>query len=48
VQPTLGAKPCGIVSLEFASGTPPQPKFAEPDGIAQLTLISDVPDPYQH
>ncbi len=46
VQPALGAKRCGIVSLEFAGGAPPQPKFAEPDGIAQLTLIRDLPDPY--
>jgi predicted phosphodiesterase len=46
VQPVLGAKRCGIVSLELASAVPAQPQFVEPDGIAQLTLVSDIPDPY--
>jgi hypothetical protein len=46
VQPIMGAKRCGIVSLEFAVGTPLQPEFIEPEGLAQLTLISDLPDPY--
>jgi 3',5'-cyclic AMP phosphodiesterase CpdA len=45
-QPTLGAKRCGIVSLEFASGRPPGPLLVEPDGIAQLTVARDLPDPY--
>lgn len=45
-QPVLGAKRCGIVSLTFASDAPPQPQLIEPDGIAQLTLIKDLPDPY--
>jgi len=45
-QPVLGAKRCGIVSLDFAGGTPPRPEFVAPDGIRQLTLIEDVPDPY--
>ncbi len=45
-QPVLGAKRCGIVSLELAAGLPPQPQLIEPDGLAQLTLIRDVPDPY--
>ena len=47
VQPALGAKLCGIVCLELADGTPPHPEFVAPDGIAQLTLISDLPDPYR-
>lgn len=46
VQPTMGAKRCGVVSLEFTSGTSAQPELVEPDGIAQLTLASDIPDPY--
>jgi len=46
VQPVLGAKRCGIVELEFAVATAPQPALVEPAGIAQLTLTSDVPDPY--
>ena len=48
-QPVLGAKRCGIVALEFPSGgAPPQSEFVEPDGISQLTLIRDLPDPYPH
>jgi len=46
VQPTLGAKRCGIVSLDLASGTSPEPLLVEPDGIAQLTVGTDIPDPY--
>jgi len=46
VQPRLGAKRCGIVSLDLASGTSPEPVLVEPDGIAQLTVGSDIPDPY--
>ena len=45
-QPVLGTKRCGIVSLTLASDTPPQPRLIEPDGIAQLTLTKDLPDPY--
>lgn len=45
-QPTLGAKRCGIVSLELGSGAPPQPELVEPVGLAQLTLTSDLPNPY--
>lgn len=45
-QPTLGAKRCGIVSLDLASGTSPEPVLVEPDGIAQLTVGTDIPDPY--
>jgi len=46
MQPLVGAKRCGVVSLEFASGTSPRPEFIEPDGIAQVTLVNDIPDPY--
>lgn len=45
-QPVLGAKRCGIVSLAFGRDAPPQPQLIEPDGITQLTLIKDLPDPY--
>jgi predicted MPP superfamily phosphohydrolase len=45
-QPTFGAKRCGIVSLDLAAGRPPRHEFVAPDGIAQLTLTSDLPDPY--
>jgi 3',5'-cyclic AMP phosphodiesterase CpdA len=46
VQPTLGAKRCGIVSLDLVSGTSPEPVLVEPDGVAQLTVGTDIPDPY--
>ena len=46
IQPALGAKRCGIVALEFANGRQPEPDLIEPDGIAQLTVITDIPDPY--
>src|SRR5258706_9504295 len=46
VQPVLGAKRCGIVSFMLAPGTPAQPRLVEPAGIAQLTIIRDIPDPY--
>jgi 3',5'-cyclic AMP phosphodiesterase CpdA len=45
-QPLLGAKRCGIVSLDLATGTPPQPELIEPAGLAQLTLTRDLPNPY--
>ena len=46
VQPVLGAKRCGIVSLTLATGTPAQHELIEPDGLQQLTLTIDLPDPY--
>ena len=46
VQPVLGAKRCGIVSLELQGGASTQPVPVEPDGLTQLTLTSDLPDPY--
>ena len=45
-QPVFGAKRCGIVTLDLADGRPPQPEFVAPDGIAQLTMARDLPDPY--
>jgi len=45
-QPTLGAKRCGIVSLDLASDRAPTPVLVEPDGIAQLTISADIPNPY--
>jgi 3',5'-cyclic-AMP phosphodiesterase len=46
VQPVLGAKRCGIVSLTLTTGTPAQQEFTEPHGLEQLTLAVDLPDPY--
>jgi 3',5'-cyclic AMP phosphodiesterase CpdA len=45
-QPILGAKRCGIVSLDLASDSAPEPVLVEPDGIAQLTIAADLPNPY--
>jgi 3',5'-cyclic AMP phosphodiesterase CpdA len=46
VQPVFGAKRCGIVSLTFAAGTPARHELIEPQGLEQLTLTIDLPDPY--
>ena len=46
VQPVLGTKQSGILSLEFRGSSLPQPEFIAPDGITQLTIARDVPDPY--
>ncbi len=45
-QPVLGAKRCGLLSLEFGPGLAPQPAFCEPEGIRQLTIGADIKDPY--
>jgi hypothetical protein len=45
-QPVLGAKRCGIVSLRLATGTAAEQELIEPDGLDQLTLTIDLPDPY--
>jgi 3',5'-cyclic AMP phosphodiesterase CpdA len=36
----------GLVSFDLTSGTSPEPVLVEPDGIAQLTVGADIPDPY--
>jgi 3',5'-cyclic AMP phosphodiesterase CpdA len=46
-QPVFGAKRCGVMSMAFRPGQPPEPAFREPDGIRQLTLSADIEDPYQ-
>lgn len=46
VQPVLGVKRCGIVSLEFGTPIPARPEFIEPLGLEQFTLNRDLPDPY--
>jgi hypothetical protein len=48
VQPVLGAKRCGIVSLTLTTGTPAQQELIEPDGLEQLTVTIDLPDPYHN
>jgi Icc protein len=47
-QRPVGTKRCGIVSLELSSHTPARLEFIEPDGMMQLTLARDIPDPYRH
>ncbi len=46
VQPVLGAKRCGIVSLTLDADAPPRHGLIEPDGMVQQMLIRDLPDPY--
>ena len=38
----------GSSRSKFRGSSPPQPEFIEPDGIAQLTIRDDLPDPYHH
>jgi 3',5'-cyclic AMP phosphodiesterase CpdA len=45
-QPVLGAKRCGIVSLDLTSDGASEPVLVEPDGIAQLTVGGNIPNPY--
>jgi len=46
VQPVFGAKRCGIVSLTLDAEPPAHQELVEPDGLEQLTLTVDLPDPY--
>jgi 3',5'-cyclic AMP phosphodiesterase CpdA len=46
-QQAHGTKRCGVVSLTFAPGLAPRPSFHQPDGIRQLTITVDFPDPYR-
>ena len=46
-QPALGAKRAGLVSLDLAPEVRPKPQFVEPDGLAQVTIAVDFPDPYE-
>lgn len=45
-QPVFGAKRCGIVSLTLDAEPPAHQELVEPDGLEQLTLTVDLPDPY--
>jgi len=47
-QPVLGAKQCGIVSLTLTTGNPAEHELIEPDGLEQLTVTIDLPDPYHN
>lgn len=47
LQPTVGAKRCGILDLALPSGAAtPEAVFVEPEGIVQLTLGENVASPY--
>jgi 3',5'-cyclic-AMP phosphodiesterase len=46
VQPVLGAKRCGIVSLTLTTGKPQEQELVVPHGLEQLTVTVDLPDPY--
>ena len=46
-QRAIGSKRAGLVALELTPGADPLPEFVEPDGLAQLTITADVPDPYR-
>ena len=47
VQPVLGAKRCGIVSLTLTAGTLAKQELIEPDDLEQHTVTVDLPDPYR-
>jgi hypothetical protein len=46
LQPVIGAKRCGTVSLTLAADARPEHYLLEPDRLAQQMLIRDLPDPY--
>ena len=45
-QPVFGVKRCGIVSLTLTAGAPAKHELIEPDGLEQLILTVNLPDPY--
>ena len=48
VQPALGTKRCGLLSLDLHDDGQATAHLVEPEGMSQHTLLRDVPDPYQH
>jgi len=40
--------PRGIVMLDLEPQGPVRPLFIEPEGLEQLTMYDDFPDPYAH
>jgi 3',5'-cyclic AMP phosphodiesterase CpdA len=47
LQPTIGAKRCGILELRLPADGEEVPAWVEPEGMAQLTLGEDVPSPFE-
>jgi 3',5'-cyclic-AMP phosphodiesterase len=45
-QPVFGAKRCGVVSLTLTAGAQAKQELLEPDGLEQLILTVNLPDPY--
>jgi 3',5'-cyclic-AMP phosphodiesterase len=48
VQPIIGDKWTGIVEHELAADGTVTSRFVRPDGIADLTIGTDFPSPYDH
>jgi hypothetical protein len=48
MQPAFGAKRCGLAILDLEDDASVTPQLVEPDGLIQLTLLRDIPDPYQY
>jgi 3',5'-cyclic-AMP phosphodiesterase len=48
IQPTVGVKRSGIVSIELDGDGGVEARFIAPAGLRQLTLLRDIADPYQH
>jgi hypothetical protein len=46
-QPTFGVKRCGALSVSL-DGDTSTVDLMEPDGMRQLTMGRDFPDPYSH
>lgn len=48
LQPTIGLKRCGVLSLRLDDGGTASVEHTEPAALRQHTLGVDVPDPYEH
>jgi 3',5'-cyclic AMP phosphodiesterase CpdA len=48
VQPLVGHKRCGVVALDLAPHGRASVELVEPEGLRQLTLLEDIPNPYGH
>lgn len=48
IQPTFGAKRCGMLSLTLHDDGRFEQRLVEPVGLAQQTVGEDIPNPYGH
>jgi 3',5'-cyclic AMP phosphodiesterase CpdA len=46
-QATVGIKRSGILAIEFTGTGEARHEFIEPDGMDQMTIATDIPDPYR-